>query len=95
MRHTEAVVKTVRPKDYGEVAVVGRLFREDVPVVMVLSALTDAEAKPLVDFAAGLVIGRCGTMERVDRKVFLLVPSGWVVEAATAGRPPGAARPSA
>lgn len=85
MRHTEAVVKTVRPKDYDEVYYVGHFFRMNVPVVMDLSALSDTDAKPLVDFAAGLVIGRCGAMERVDRKVFLLVPPGWVVEPAASG----------
>ncbi|MFC6885567.1 MULTISPECIES: cell division protein SepF [Actinomadura] len=75
------MVKTLRPKDYNEVFYVGHFFRKDVPVVMDLSSMSDTDAKPLVDFAAGLVIGRDGAMERVAEKVFLLLPPGWTAAA--------------
>ena len=48
---------------------------------MNLSEMDDSDAKRLVDFAAGLVFGLHGTIERVTSKVFLLSPSN--VEVAT------------
>jgi cell division inhibitor SepF len=75
---TGAVVKTLHPEDYNDVFYVGHYFREGTPVVMDLTSMTDEDARPLVDFAAGLVIGRGGTMERVATKVFLLLPAGTV-----------------
>ena len=41
---------------------------------MNLTDMEDADAKRLVDFAAGLVFGLHGTIERVTAKVFLLSP---------------------
>ncbi|WP_253880371.1 cell division protein SepF [Actinomadura rupiterrae] len=69
------MVKTLRPRNYNEALYVGHFFRNKrVPVVMDLTALTDDVARQFVDFAAGLVFGRGGDMERLDSKVFLLVP---------------------
>jgi cell division inhibitor SepF len=68
------MVKTVRPESYGDIFYVGHYFREGVAVVMDLTALPNSEAVPLVDFAAGLVVGRGGFMERIAPKVFLLHP---------------------
>ena len=48
---------------------------------MTLSDMNDADAKRLVDFAAGLVFGLHGSIERVTAKVFLLSPEH--VEVAT------------
>ena len=42
---------------------------------MNLTDMDDADAKRLVDFAAGLVFGLHGTIERVTSKVFLLSPA--------------------
>ncbi|HMO12437.1 MAG TPA: cell division protein SepF, partial [Actinotalea sp.] len=39
-----------------------------------LSEMTDADAKRLVDFSAGLIFGLHGAIERVTSKVFLLSP---------------------
>ena len=47
---------------------------QDVPVTMNLSEMDDADAKRLVDFAAGLVFATRGTIERITSKVFLLCP---------------------
>jgi FtsZ-interacting cell division protein YlmF len=68
------MVKTLHPQNYGEVIHVGHYFCLGFAVVMDLTGLTDADAMPLVDFAAGLVVGRDGAMERVAPKVFLLRP---------------------
>ncbi|MDP9863357.1 MULTISPECIES: cell division protein SepF [Streptosporangium] len=66
----------MRPRDYSEALYVGQYFREGIPVVMDLTAVADEEAKQFVDFAAGLICGRRGDMERLSPKVFLLLPSG-------------------
>ena len=42
---------------------------------MNLSEMTDADAKRLVDFSAGLIFGLRGTIERITSKVFLLSPA--------------------
>jgi cell division inhibitor SepF len=41
---------------------------------MNLSDMEDVDAKRLVDFAAGLIFGLRGSIERVTSKVFLLSP---------------------
>ncbi|WP_067452190.1 cell division protein SepF [Actinomadura macra] len=68
------MVKTLRPQNYNEVLYVGHYFRKGIPVLMDLTDLTDDDARPLVDFAAGLVCGRGGAMDRVTSKIFLIQP---------------------
>ena len=68
-------ITTIHPRTYNEAKNIGEWFRDSVPVIMNLSDMDDADAKRLVDFAAGLVFGLHGTIERVTSKVFLLSPS--------------------
>jgi cell division inhibitor SepF len=72
------MVKTLRPQSYDEVIYIGHYFREGIAVLMDLTGMTAADATPLVDFAAGLVVGAGGAMDRVAPKVFLLLPRGMV-----------------
>jgi cell division inhibitor SepF len=65
---------TVHPRTYNEARMVGEHFRDGVPVIMILSDMEDVDAKRLVDFAAGLIFGLRGSIERVTSKVFLLSP---------------------
>ncbi|MDQ1483311.1 MAG: cell division inhibitor SepF [Actinomycetota bacterium] len=65
---------TVHPRTYNEARTIGEHFRDGVPVIMNLSDMEDVDAKRLVDFAAGLIFGLRGTIERVTSKVFLLSP---------------------
>jgi cell division inhibitor SepF len=67
-------ITTLHPRTYNEARSIGENFREGVPVIMNLSDMDDADAKRLVDFAAGLVFAVRGTIERVTNKVFLLSP---------------------
>lgn len=76
-------INAIHPRTYNEAKDIGESFREGIPVIMNLSDMDDNDAKRLVDFAAGLVFGLHGTIERVTAKVFLLSPSG--VEVNTAG----------
>ncbi len=51
-------ITTLHPRTYNEARTIGENFREGVPVIMNLSEMDDADAKRLVDFAAGLVFAR-------------------------------------
>jgi cell division inhibitor SepF len=68
-------ITAVHPRSYNDARVIGEHFREGVPVIMNLSEMEDVDAKRLVDFAAGLVYGLEGVVERVTTKVFLLSPA--------------------
>lgn len=68
-------ITTIHPRTYNEAKTIGENFREGTPVIMNLTDMDDADAKRLVDFAAGLVFGLHGAIERVTAKVFLLSPS--------------------
>ena len=65
---------TLHPRTYNEARTVGENFRDGTPVIMNLSEMDDADAKRLVDFAAGLVFASRGSIERITSKVFLLSP---------------------
>jgi len=67
-------ITTLHPRSYNDARRIGEEFREGVPVIMNLSDMDDAEAKRLVDFAAGLIFGCRGSIERITNKVFLLSP---------------------
>jgi len=67
-------ITTLHPRTYNDARRIGEEFREGVPVIMNLTDMDDVDAKRLVDFAAGLVFGCRGTIERVTNKVFLLSP---------------------
>ncbi len=67
-------ITTLHPRTYNEARTIGERFREGMPVIMNLSEMDDADAKRLVDFAAGLSFGLRGSIERVTAKVFLISP---------------------
>ena len=74
-------ITTLHPRTYNDARAIGEAFRENTPVIMNLTEMDDTDAKRIVDFAAGLVFGRRGTIERVTQKVFLLSPANVVVTA--------------
>lgn len=67
-------ITTLHPRTYNEARTIGERFRDGMPVIMNLTEMDDADAKRLVDFAAGLSFGLRGSIERVTAKVFLLSP---------------------
>jgi cell division inhibitor SepF len=67
-------ITTLTPRTYNEARQIGEHFREGTPVIMNLTEMDDVDAKRLVDFAAGLIFGLRGSIERVTNKVFLLSP---------------------
>jgi cell division inhibitor SepF len=67
-------IETIHPHSYNDARRIGEQYREGVPVIMNLSELEDPDAKRIIDFAAGLVFGMRGSIERITNKVFLLSP---------------------
>ncbi len=67
-------ITTLHPHSYNDARAIGENFREGTPVIMNLTEMDDTDAKRLVDFAAGLIFGLHGRIERVTNKVFLLSP---------------------
>ena len=74
-------ITTLHPRTYNEARQIGEHYRGGTPVIMNLSEMDDADAKRLVDFAAGLTFGLRGRLERVTAKVFLLSPQNVTVTA--------------
>lgn len=67
-------ITTLHPRTYNEARTIGEHFRSGTPVIINLTEMDDVDAKRLVDFAAGLIFGLRGSIERVTNKVFLLSP---------------------
>jgi len=76
-----ARIMTLTPRTYNEARTIGEHFREGTPVIMNLTELADNEAKRLVDFAAGLIFGLRGSLDKVTKNVFLLSPANVEVTA--------------
>jgi len=55
-------IETIHPRSYNDARRIGEDYREGV------------DAKRIIDFAAGLVFGMRGSIERITNKVFLLSP---------------------
>ena len=68
-------ITTLHPRTYNEARTIGEHFRDGTPVIMNLTEMDDSDAKRLVDFAAGLIFGLHGSLERVTARVFLLSPA--------------------
>ncbi|MGW9498361.1 cell division protein SepF [Streptomyces prasinus] len=68
-------IGTVTPDSFRDARALGELFRDGVPVIMNLTAMEAGDAKRVVDFAAGLIFGLRGSIERVSNRVFLLSPA--------------------
>ncbi|MET7641615.1 cell division protein SepF [Streptomyces sp. NPDC005438] len=72
-------IAMISPEGFRDARSVGELFREGVPVIVNLTAMEPADAKRVVDFAAGLIFGLRGSIERVATRVFLLTPADYTV----------------
>jgi hypothetical protein len=71
--------RVMRPRTYNEARGIGERFRNGEPVIMDLRGMTDRDARRLVDFAAGLIFGLRGSIDKIESKVFILLPAGMQV----------------
>lgn len=72
--HPLARITTLHPSTYNEARTIGEHYREGIPVIMNLTGMEDADAKRLVDFAAGLAFALRGSIDKITTKVFLISP---------------------
>jgi cell division inhibitor SepF len=79
--HRRPRIVTLHPGTYNEARTIGECYREGTPVIMNLTGMDDADAKRLVDFAAGLAFALRGSIDKVTTKVFLLSPTDVAVSA--------------
>jgi cell division inhibitor SepF len=79
-------IATITPDSFRDARIVGELFRDGVPVIVNLTTMEPADAKRVVDFAAGLTFGLRGSIERVATRVFLLTPPSYQVVSADSSR---------
>lgn len=77
-------IVTVHPRTYGEAVTIGESFRSGIPVIMNLTGMSEAEARRMIDFAAGLTFGLEGSIEKVTSRVFLLSPASVTVSGTSA-----------
>jgi cell division inhibitor SepF len=78
-------IAVVRPRNFRDAATVGGYFRQEIPVIINLEDMDKAEATRIIDFVSGLILGRCGDIERISRRSFLIVPSGATILTGHAG----------
>jgi cell division inhibitor SepF len=69
-------IAVVRPRNFRDGATIGEYFRQEIPVIINLEDMDNAEAERIIDFASGLILGLCGDIERLSRRTFLIVPAG-------------------
>ncbi|MFD8032365.1 cell division protein SepF [Streptomyces sp. NPDC059717] len=84
-------IGTITPDSFRDARAIGELFRDGVPVIMNLTNMEGADAKRVVDFAAGLIFGLRGSIDRVSNRVFLLTPANTEIVSgdASSRRPDG------
>ncbi|SDR87913.1 cell division protein SepF [Corynebacterium timonense] len=79
-RTLEPAIVTATPRNYNDAKEIGEPFRDGDAVIMDLSDLDAADAKRLVDFAAGLCFALRGRMHNLTRgmdtprRVFAITP---------------------
>ncbi|WP_030542265.1 cell division protein SepF [Streptomyces albus] len=80
-------IATITPTGFRDARAIGELFREGIPVIVNLTTMEPDDAKRVVDFAAGLIFGLRGSIERVATRVFLLTPADYrIMPGEAAGR---------
>ena len=70
----EAAVVRVSLRSYTEASRIGEPFRDGDVVVFDITEVQSADAKRIVDFAAGVCFGLRGKMETVAPRVFAVIP---------------------
>ena len=68
-------IVTLDPQSYADAKEVAANFRSGVPVIVNIGAMSENDAKRMLDFMIGLKEGLEGHLRRVTPKVFLLSPT--------------------
>lgn len=65
---------TVKLTGFAEARIIGERYRGGASVILDMTDLTDADARRVVDFAAGLAFALHGSIDKVTARVFMLLP---------------------
>jgi cell division inhibitor SepF len=68
-------IAIVRPRNFRDAATIGDYYRQEIPVIINLENMNNAEAWRIIDFTSGLILGLGGDIERISRRTFLIVPA--------------------
>lgn len=68
-------IVTFQPKSYSEAPEIAASFRQGLPVVVNIGAMSEVEAKRILDFMVGLSAGLEGNIGRVTQKVYIVSPT--------------------
>ena len=69
-------IAIMRPQNFRDAATIGEYYRQGIPVIINLEDMELADARRIIDFASGLILGLCGDLERISKRTFLIVPAG-------------------
>ncbi|MGH3168313.1 MAG: cell division protein SepF [Trebonia sp.] len=78
-------IAIVRPRNFQDAVTIGEYFRQEIPVIINLEEMDNAEARRIIDFASGLILGLRGDIERLSRRTFLIAPVGTTIVTAHNG----------
>lgn len=68
-------IMTLDPQSYADAKQVAASFRLNIPVIINIAAMSEPDAKRMLDFMIGLKEGLEGHLRRVTPKVYLLSPA--------------------
>jgi cell division inhibitor SepF len=72
--HPLSRITTLHPRTFVEARTIGERYRDGAPVIINLTGMSDADARRLVDFSAGLAFAMRGDIDKITNKVFLISP---------------------
>jgi len=78
-------IAIVRPRNFQDAVTIGEYYRQDIPVIINLEDMDNAEAWRIIDFASGLILGLYGDIERLSKRTFLIMPAGATILTARNG----------
>ena len=68
-------IAIVRLRNFRDAATVGEYYLREIPVLINLEEMDNADATRMIDFVSGLILGLRGELERISRRAFLIVPA--------------------
>lgn len=68
-------IAIVRPRNFRDAATVGDYARQEIPVIINLEDMDNADSTRIIDFVSGLILGLGGDIEKISRRAFLIVPA--------------------
>lgn len=75
-RAYEPTIVPVIINEYAQATQIGEPFREGDAVVFDIADMSTDDARRIVDFAAGLCYALRGRMEKLESRIFAVVPEG-------------------